>query len=129
MKKSAIAALVISSLLFFGAKPAESESTLTLDTLTPRFQEVVEFSYTTEKLKGYEYPMVLVSCSQGADLVYRQLDYPDSPQLILGSGSSLWVTLGGGDAECNASLWAYPGLMAGKYERRLTEPLEFHAEG
>lgn len=66
----------------------------------------VTFDTTHDGFKGYQYPMVYVACYQGADLVYGQLDYPGA-EFVMGGGSSLWVTLGGGPAECVATLRVY----------------------
>jgi hypothetical protein len=70
--------------------------------------------------------MVVVSCYQAGALVYRELDHPDG-QFILGGGWSQWVGLGGGDAECDATLYLYPGLH--EDEIVFLDRTEFHAFG
>jgi hypothetical protein len=84
----------------------------------------VSFDTTVEKLKGYEYPMVVVRCFQGTTMVYSLLEQPDF-EFHLGSGYGAigWTS---GAADCTGRLWAYVGLMRSKYERPLTDPVPFH---
>lgn len=109
-------AILISCVLFFtiAAAPAQTFSgTIVRITENPAYQQPVFFDTTvTSKLKGYQYPMVIVDCYQNGELVYRQLDHPDTA-FILGGGSSLWVSRGGGPATCNGQLWIYNGLHSG----------------
>jgi hypothetical protein len=78
--------------------------------------------------------MVYVQCFQpGNPLayspeggVYGQLDYPYA-QFILGGGSSVWVLSGGGDAECEATLYIYPGLHNDSII--FLDRITFHANG
>lgn len=84
-----------------------------------RFGGAVTFDVTTAGLKGNEYPMVYVEAfqdvdgdGQADDLVYGQLDHADAT-FILGGGSSLWVSRGGGAAHCRATLYVYGGKVHG----------------
>jgi opacity protein-like surface antigen len=106
------AALVLSAAAPAAAAPAPPSGTIVLDTAAPAYGQPVTFTTSvTGHLKGYQYPLVYVACSQDV-LVYGQLDYPDAV-FILGGGSSLWVTRGGGAADCIATLYIYPGLHDG----------------
>lgn len=71
----------------------------------PSLGTAVTFTSHAAGLAGWEYPMVAVWCYQGDALVYMQLDHPDA-NFVLGGGSSDWKTMGG-DAECEAYLYAY----------------------
>jgi hypothetical protein len=103
------AALILSVAVPVAAAPAPPSGTIVLDTAAPAYGQPVTFTTTVSgRLKVYQYPLVYVACSQD-ELVYGQLDYPDTA-FILGGGSSLWVTRGGGPAECIATLYIYPGL-------------------
>jgi len=96
-----------------GKAPALPTGTIALDTAVPAYQQPVTFTTSvTGKLKGYQYPLVYVACSQDGVLVYGQLDFPDAA-FLLGGGSSEWVTRGGGSADCTATLYIYPGLHEG----------------
>jgi hypothetical protein len=88
----------------------------------------VTFAATAGDLAGGEYPMIVVSCSQGSEVVYAQLDHPDAT-FILGGGSSQWW-INGGSAACRATLYAYGGKSKG-YDtiRTLAGPIPFTAAG
>lgn len=122
-----VIAILVAAFVLMGAKaPVTGE--ITVATPTPTYQQWIDFDWSvTGRPKGYEYPMVVVSCYQAGELVYRQLDYPDSQSLILGGGWSIWVGRGGGDAECDAGLYLYPGLHSGAPV--LLDTVEFHANG
>ena len=90
----------------------------------PKLGSQLTFSTTVQPLAGWQYPMVTVACYQdvnndgtidksttGPDLVYLQLDHPDTT-FVLGGGWSKWLDRGG-SAVCEADLWAYPGLHKG----------------
>jgi hypothetical protein len=84
--------------------------TISLQTSTPTYQQPVTFDWSVSgKVKGYQYPLILVEAFQGEDKVYAQLAAPDDA-FLLGGGSSEWVTRGGGPADCIARLMIYPGL-------------------
>jgi hypothetical protein len=78
-------------------------STLTAPAL--KVGDSLTFATTAGSLAGWEYPMVAVSCYQGSDLVFTQLDTP-SASFMLGGYSSIWLDLGG-SASCHADLDAY----------------------
>lgn len=112
------------------AKPIATESSIALDTATPRLGEYVSFTTTVEKLAGWEYPMVDVQCYQdvnedgyidttllGPDVVFTWLEHPDYP-ILLGGGWSIWKDRGGGPAECVANLDAY-GWKGGRQSIRI----------
>ncbi|HEY3544478.1 MAG TPA: hypothetical protein VGK17_00130, partial [Propionicimonas sp.] len=88
----------------------------------------VTFTTSAGDLGGGEYPMIVVSCSQGGDVVYAQLDHPDVT-FTLGGGSSQWW-INGGSAGCRATLYAYGGKSRG-YDtiRTLAGPIAFTAAG
>lgn len=110
------------------AAPQPASGTITLATTNPTYQQPVFFDYTlTGKLKGYQYPMFIVDCYQGTELVYRELGKP-TDTFVLGGGWSLWVSYGGGDALCNGQLWIYSGLHSDAPFRLASTP-EFKAEG
>lgn len=91
-----------------------------------RYQGSVTFDTTvTDKLKGYEYPMIVVSAYQNDLLVYQELAHADAT-FVLGGGSSDWVGNGGGAAHCTAALYSYPGLHSGDI-KLLAGPIEFDA--
>jgi hypothetical protein len=121
------ASLVLSVAAPVTAARAAVSGTITLDTAAPAYQLPVTFTTTvTGKLKGYQYPLVYVECSQDV-LVYGQLDFPDVA-FVLGGGSSEWVTRGGGAAECVAHLMIYPGIHHNDPILDLAQ-VTFHAEG
>jgi hypothetical protein len=85
---------------------------------TPKLGSTLTFATTVEKLAGWEWPMVALSCFQdvngdgtvdtsltGPDIVYVSLLSPDSA-FTLGGGSSTWLQRGGA-ATCVADLDAY----------------------
>jgi hypothetical protein len=96
-----------------------SRSGATATVSAVRYGDRLTFSTTVEKLAGYEWPMVAVTCYQdvngdgtvnqnidGPDLVFAQLNHPDSTFDL--DGSSLWSQRGG-NAVCRADLDAYGG--------------------
>lgn len=91
------------------------------------YQGAVTFDTNVDsRLKGYEYPMVYVACYQDGSLVYGQLDHADAT-FILGGGGSIWVYDNPNTpADCEATLWAYPGLHKGN-PRLLAGPVFFAA--
>ena len=128
MRRSIFAAL-IAALLISGtalAVPPAPSGTLTITSLDAQFGGAVTFSATTDNLKGYQYPLVYLACYQGATLVYGQLGLP-TETFILGGGSSDWWT-SPGPADCEATLYAYPGFHAGDIVL-LDGPLAFSAAG
>lgn len=117
-------ALLIASPVY-AAKPVAS-GTLAITSLDARFGGEVTFSATTDNLKGYEYPLVYLACYQGSTIVYGQLDYPTTT-FILGGGSSPWWN-SPGPADCEATLYAYPGWHKGDITL-LAGPIAFSAAG
>lgn len=65
----------------------------------------VTFTTTVAGLTGNEYAMIYLKCMQGGEVVYGQLDAPDTT-FVLGGGSSPWWGLGG-TADCVGYLKAY----------------------
>jgi len=103
---------------------ADGTTAKTADALQPRLGSKVTFKTSVQPLAGWQYPMVTVACYQdvnndgtieksttGPDVVYLQLDHPDT-SFVLGGGWSEWLDRGG-SATCEANLWAYPGLHKG----------------
>ena len=128
MRRSILAALV-AALLISGtalAVPPAPSGTLTITSLDAQFGGAVTFSATTDNHKGYQYPLVYLACYQGTTLVYGQLDLPTAT-FILGGGSSDWYQ-SPGPADCEATLYAYPGFHAGDIVL-LDGPLAFSAAG
>lgn len=119
-------ALLLVAAVLVAAKPVPVESSIAVAADSDlRFGGAVTFDTTTEKLKGWQYPMVYVVCYQDGSLVYGQLDHPDAT-FILGGGWSLWWTHPG-PADCEALLYAY---SASKSEvTLLAGTATFHAEG
>jgi hypothetical protein len=72
----------------------------------------VTFTTVVPKLKGSAYPMVYLKATEDGEVVYGQLDYPDTA-FLLGGGSSPWITPGNPHyrqpATCVAELWSYGG--------------------
>lgn len=71
----------------------------------------VSFTTVVPKLKGNEYPMVYVNCTQDGKTVYGQLDHPTTV-FILGGGWSPWRDVGG-DVVCKGILYVYGGQVQG----------------
>ncbi len=101
---------------------------------TPAYGDRVTFATTVERLAGWEYPMVAVSCYQdvnadgtvdtsmsGPDIVFGLLDKPDATFEL--AGSSLWAQRGG-DAVCRADLDAY-GWKGGQESIRVLDATEY----
>jgi hypothetical protein len=97
---------------------------------TTKLGDTLTFATTVEKLAGWEYPMVALSCYQdvngdgtidtnllGPDVVFTWLDHPDMT-FTLGGYSSIWTLRGGGSAVCRADLDAY-GWRSGKETTRV----------
>ena len=110
----------------------------TLAAVTPKYGDIVRFSTTVEKLAGWEYPMVALTCYQdvngdgrvdtnmfGPDIVFEQLNYPDSGFLL--SGGSRWAARGGA-ATCRADLDAY-GWSNKVQSIRILDSTEFNVSG
>lgn len=104
------------------------------------FDDVLTFATSVEKLAGWEYPMVAVSCYQdvngdsvidtdllGPDIVFAWLDRPDA-SFWLGEYASPWRQRGGGPAECRADLDAY-GWKGGQEFTRVLASAGFVASG
>lgn len=121
----ALALLIASPVM--AAKPVASGTlTITSDLVGVGFGDAVTFSATTDGLKGYQYPLVYLACYQGSTIVYGQLDYPETT-FILGGGSSPWWS-SPGPANCEATLYAYPGFHSDPIVL-LDGPLTFDAAG
>jgi hypothetical protein len=76
--------------------------------LTVSYGDSLTFATTVEKLAGWEWPMVSLTCYQSGQPVFGVLDHPDATFRL--AGSSPWV---GGDAVCHAELDAY-GVKGGQ---------------
>jgi len=74
--------------------------------------DTVTFTTTVPKLKGNEYPMILLKATVDGEVVYGQLDHPDTA-FLLGGGSSPWIDPSNPHyrqpATCVAELWSYGG--------------------
>lgn len=101
------------------AKPVDTPSTIVMneDPATLSLGSNVTFTAKANGLKGREYPMVYLKCTQNDAVVYGQLDHPDVT-FVLGGGSSQWK-LNGGPAVCKAYLYAYGGKERGNDATRL----------
>ena len=90
-----------------------------------RLGGVVSFGVSTTNVRGNEYPMVQVDCSQDV-LVWSTLIAPDET-VKLGGDASDWVRASG-EADCTAYL-----LVFGSHGRTQTigelDSLTFHAGG
>lgn len=95
-------------------KPTYEGGSITLneDPATLTLGSNVTFTTVVPKLKGHEYPMVYVSCYQGSEKVYGQLDHPDVV-FVLGGGWSPWRDVEG-PATCRAELLVYGGQEKGR---------------
>lgn len=92
------------------AAPPVASGTLILETPGPyAFADQINFTATTDNLKGNQYPLVYVECYSVVDneLLYGQLDHPNVA-FVLGASSSEWHT-DRDDANCTASLRVYGG--------------------
>jgi|SRR5215831_3120041 len=109
---------------------------------TPKFNDELTFDVTvTEKLKGWEYAMVVLVAFQdvnvdgtvdtdiiGPDIVDSNLDTPDSV-FLLGGPNSIWGHRGGGPAVARADLDVY-GWKGGQESTRVIATTgEFPAAG
>lgn len=94
------------------------------DNLT--FGSPITFTTAVPKLKGSEYPMVSVTCTQDGVAVWGSLTHPDEV-VTLGSGGNQWKQNGGGPADCKVGLYSFGGKYKG-YEKitLLAETEEFH---
>lgn len=108
---------------------AGSTISLNQDPSTLHLGSSVTFTSNAVGLLGGEYPLILVTCSQGGDAVYKQLALPTAT-FVLGGGSSPWWVVGG-SASCNAELYAYGGKSRGYDTIRLLAqlPAPFTAGG
>jgi hypothetical protein len=85
----------------------------------------VTFTTAVVGLTGNEYAMVYLKCMQGGDVVYGQLDSPDTT-FVLGGGSSPWWGVGG-PADCVGYLKAYSTRGGPDTVRVLSRTAEFTA--
>ena len=121
-------------------KPPAVVSSISLDQSAVAFDDHVTFTTTVEKLVGWEYPMVAVSCYQdvngdsvvdtdllGPDIVFAWLDEPGHV-FWLGEYASIWRQRGGGAASCRADLDAY-GWKGGRESTRVLASVVFPAAG
>lgn len=126
MKRAFVLAIIMLfaiSGLANAAKPVASGS---IDvTGTPIYQHALTFTWSAQDYKGFEYPLVLVTCHQPSnpyaysqiypqDITYRELGLP-TDTFVIGGGSSAyvqWVNEGGSTAaSCEAELYLYPGSI------------------
>lgn len=149
MKKLVLFCVVFAALLggFWDGKIAAAPNnvvgSIAIDQPAPyALGDTLTFTTTIPKLKGYQYPMIVVACYQDVDgngtveipalyegspdLVYAWLDHPDQPFVLGATGDSGWRQ-NGGPAECKATLYAY---SASKSDiDPLAPAIYFHAEG
>lgn len=143
MKKLVAALAVLAAVAAFSPQgfngksgKSSSGSTIALDSVVssdgsrlaagvqPGLGKRVTFATTIEKLAGWEYPMVVVSCTQSGKTVWATVDYPSSA-FVLGGTNSDWA-IGGGSASCIAQLSAY-GWHAGVQSIRTLATTTFDA--
>jgi hypothetical protein len=104
--------------------------------VAPKYGDTLRFSTTVEKLAGWEYPMVALTCYQdvnrdgrvdtnmfGPDIVFGALDRPDAAFGLYG-GFRSW----GGAAVCRADLDAY-GWQNKVESIRVLDSTEFNVSG
>jgi hypothetical protein len=121
------AALVLIPSTVGAAKPLPPAGTIAIAAGSdPSYQGVVMFDVSTDGITGTRYPLVYVACSQDGSLVYGQLDHPDAA-FLLGGGWSDWVEVGGGAADCTASLLVYGGKVKGRDVITFLASVDFHA--
>ena len=111
--------------------------------VTPKYGDTVRFSTTVEKLAGWEYPMVALTCYQdvnsdgkietnmfGPDIVFAAPLAKPSGAFTLGGGTSTspWASRGGGAAVCRADLDAY-GWTNKSQSIRVLASTEFNVSG
>jgi hypothetical protein len=92
--------------------------------LTVSYGDSLTFATTVEKLAGWEWPMVSLTCYQSGQLVFGLLDHPDATFTL--AGSSPWANVGG-DAVCHADLDAYGFKGSGESIRVLDSSDEWAA--
>jgi hypothetical protein len=88
-----------------GRNAASVPSSIALDQSAAWLGETVTFTTSIQGIKGSEWPMIGVACSQSGAVTYGELNTPSS-SFLLGGGSSVWLT-NGGAADCVATLYAY----------------------
>ena len=115
-------ALLIAGPVMAAPKVASGSLVITSDLVGVAFGDAVTFSATTDNLKGYQYPLVYLACSQDGVLVYGQLDLPTATFILGGHQSP-------GPADCSAKLYAYPGVHHNDPIILLDGPLTFAAAG
>jgi hypothetical protein len=97
--------------------PEETASSITLTGGPYSYGDTVTFDYTVEKLKGHQWPMVILAAFQdvdesggvdtvtlGPDIVFAVMDKPEATFQL--AGSSAWADRGG-PAVARLDLMAY----------------------
>lgn len=116
---AALAALLLS------AMPVKAAASISVNEPGPYAKgDTITLTVVPGKLKGYEYPVVILRCRSVAtnEVVWTHfqrwddggVDPPNGPSPILLGGdpsnTSIVWNLVGGDATCTIELWAYGGL-------------------
>lgn len=129
--------------LFVFAAPVRGASSISIDQPGPYAKgDVVTLSVSVGKLKGYEFPVVLIRCrSVSGDVLwtyFRRWDGGGEPAesgpepVLLGGDpnntSIVWNSVGG-DATCTVELWAYGGPSHPNSEHLIASAPDIHVSG
>ena len=117
---AALAALLLS------AMPVRAAGSISVDQPPPYHHfDTITLTVVVPKLKGFEYPVVLIRCSNATEVVwtyFRRWDTDGPPDesgpepVVLGgdpSNTSIRWNAVGGPADCTVELYAYRGLHPG----------------
>ena len=136
--KRLLAALVA---LFVFAAPVSAAGSISVNEPGPYHHfDTVTLTVVVPKLKGYQYPVVLIRCSNDSEVLwtyFRRWDdkgYPpeeSGPEPVVlggdpGNASIRWNAVGGA-ADCTIELYAYGGLNHPN-PRLLTSAPDIHVE-
>jgi hypothetical protein len=116
--KKALFAILVLGVFATAASAAQPVSHAASGTISDpvgdlRLGGAITFTSTTDNLKGWQYPLIDLECSQNGTVVFSQLDAPNAI-FLLGGGSSRWLETGG-SATCVAYLDAY-GTKGGNWD-------------
>lgn len=136
MKRYLLAILAILGL----ASPVRAAASISVDQSGPYAAfDTITLTTVIPKLKGYEFPIVLIICRSSATgervWTYFQRweetgDPVDGPEPVVLGGdpnntSIVWNSVGG-DADCTIELWAYGGLSHPNSEHVLASAPPIH---
>lgn len=135
--------LAVLAVLFLSAMPVQAAASIAVNEPGPYAKgDVITMTVVVPKLKGYEYPVVLIKCRNAAGDVlwtyFRRWDGGGEPSesgpepVLLGGDpdntSIVWNSVGG-DATCTIELWAYGGLAHPHSEHLLASALDIFVTG